>query len=253
VSGPGTAPADWAFDAGTSFDSDGTVKDYRWDFGDGSTGAGAKTEHIYSKPGEYDVTLTVTDDQGATDSTVQQAVHVAAAPPASGGNGPPASGGGSPPASGGGSAPTPAAGGSGGAGGASPGSPGATLAAPGAPPAFTPPAPARLRPSFGRLSAPKTLSARTARRTGLVLTVGAVKGSRITATLRAGSPSGKTVAHATLNVRKNGSVRLVVRLSKSRVGALLRRHSRAKLVAVVTGSGGGLGTVRRQLTVVLRR
>ncbi|QLE84100.1 PKD domain-containing protein [Shewanella sp. Scap07] len=52
----------------TSTDSDGTIVDYSWDFGDGSMGSGAMASHQYTMSGNYSVTLTVTDDDGATDS-----------------------------------------------------------------------------------------------------------------------------------------------------------------------------------------
>ncbi len=54
------------FDASASADSNGTVADYAWDFGDGETGTGSAPNHVYSEPGSYLVTLVVTDDQGAT-------------------------------------------------------------------------------------------------------------------------------------------------------------------------------------------
>ena len=56
------------FDASGSSDSDGTITDYAWAFGDGTLGSGESTTHSYSQPGTYTVTLTVTDDDVATDS-----------------------------------------------------------------------------------------------------------------------------------------------------------------------------------------
>jgi len=52
------------FDASQSFDPDGTIQSYVWDFGDGMTGVGAIVVHTYESPGEYTVTLTVTDNAG---------------------------------------------------------------------------------------------------------------------------------------------------------------------------------------------
>jgi parallel beta-helix repeat protein len=47
----------------------GGIVSYDWDFGDGSPhGSGVRPTHIYSNPGIYNVTLTVTDAQGATDT-----------------------------------------------------------------------------------------------------------------------------------------------------------------------------------------
>jgi PKD repeat protein len=54
------------FDGGASFDIDGTIAAYQWDFGDGSTATGPTASHTYATPGLYTATLTVTDDLGAT-------------------------------------------------------------------------------------------------------------------------------------------------------------------------------------------
>ncbi len=54
------------FDATGSDDPDGDIDTYEWDFGDESTGSGETVTHTYQENGSYDVTLTVTDDQGAT-------------------------------------------------------------------------------------------------------------------------------------------------------------------------------------------
>jgi hypothetical protein len=58
-----------AFDGGESFDVDGSVVSYEWDFGGGATAVGSQASHTYVKPGEYTATLKVTDDKGATDTT----------------------------------------------------------------------------------------------------------------------------------------------------------------------------------------
>ena len=57
------------FDASFSYDPDGTIVSYEWDFGDGATASGVVVTHVYSAAGSYTVTLTVTDDAGAANST----------------------------------------------------------------------------------------------------------------------------------------------------------------------------------------
>jgi len=58
------------FDGSKSYDFDGVVNNYSWDFGDGSVGGGAKPTHVYTKPGEYRVLLTITGDLvGECDNT----------------------------------------------------------------------------------------------------------------------------------------------------------------------------------------
>lgn len=54
-----------AFDAGRSFDVDGTIVSYEWSFGDGETETGPMPAHVYAQAGTYTATLTVTDDHGA--------------------------------------------------------------------------------------------------------------------------------------------------------------------------------------------
>ncbi len=56
------------FDGSGSSDSDGSISSYEWDFGDGNTATGETVTHTYDAGGDYTVTLTVTDDDGATDS-----------------------------------------------------------------------------------------------------------------------------------------------------------------------------------------
>jgi len=59
------------FDASQSYDPDGDIESYIWDFGDGNTDTGEIIEHIYTSPGNYTVSLTVIDTDGYTnmDST----------------------------------------------------------------------------------------------------------------------------------------------------------------------------------------
>ncbi len=59
-----------SFDGSQSSDLDGNqdIISYNWDFGDGSTGSGITTSHIYLNSGTYTVTLAVTDTAGASSS-----------------------------------------------------------------------------------------------------------------------------------------------------------------------------------------
>ncbi|HWS57868.1 MAG TPA: PKD domain-containing protein, partial [Actinotalea sp.] len=60
-----------------SSDPDGVVAGYAWSFGDGATGSGVTTSHLYSTGGDRTVTLTVTDDDGATGVTTRTVTPVA--------------------------------------------------------------------------------------------------------------------------------------------------------------------------------
>jgi PKD repeat protein len=55
-------------DASGSYDIDGWIVEYAWDWGDGTTGTGVMADHTYSMAGIYTVTLTVVDNLGASGS-----------------------------------------------------------------------------------------------------------------------------------------------------------------------------------------
>jgi len=57
------------FDGSSSYDSDGKIVSYSWTFDDGTSAEGKTAYHSYINEGTYTVSLTVTDDQKATDST----------------------------------------------------------------------------------------------------------------------------------------------------------------------------------------
>lgn len=61
-----------AVDASASSDPEGPISDWSWDFGDGATGSGVTASHAYAAAGSYQVTLTVTDGQGATTSMTSE-------------------------------------------------------------------------------------------------------------------------------------------------------------------------------------
>ena len=87
---PNTAPTasftasvtglDVTVDGTVSADPDGSLASRAWDFGDGTTADGPTAAHTYAAGGTFTVTLTVTDDDGATGTSAQQ-VTVTAPPP----------------------------------------------------------------------------------------------------------------------------------------------------------------------------
>ncbi len=65
----GPAPFNPAFSSANSSDPDGFITGWLWDFGDGTTSTLPNPAiKVYETPGVYTVTLTVTDDDGATGS-----------------------------------------------------------------------------------------------------------------------------------------------------------------------------------------
>jgi len=76
TSTPSSAPTGTAvnFNGTASYDLDGTVVSYSWDFGDQTTGTGSLVTHSYTYAKTYTVTLTVTDNGGVTGSTSSQLI-----------------------------------------------------------------------------------------------------------------------------------------------------------------------------------
>ncbi len=62
----GPAPLTVQFDASESSDADGSIVSYAWEFGTSGTGSGVSPEHTFLRSGNQTVTLTVTDNEGAT-------------------------------------------------------------------------------------------------------------------------------------------------------------------------------------------
>jgi len=74
-----------SFNASGSSDSDGSIVAYAWSFGDGGSSSGVTANHTYNSAGTYTAWLTVTDDDGATNSTtrtIQVSAQVVNPPPA---------------------------------------------------------------------------------------------------------------------------------------------------------------------------
>lgn len=57
---------DCTVDGAKSSDPDGGIVSYAWDFGDATEAAGPAAQRTFTDPGTYDITLTVTDNRGAT-------------------------------------------------------------------------------------------------------------------------------------------------------------------------------------------
>lgn len=64
-----------------SSDPDGTITSWFWDFGDGTNSTAKNPSHRFSKKGEWQITLTVTDNDGAKKS-ITHTVAVVNLPPA---------------------------------------------------------------------------------------------------------------------------------------------------------------------------
>ena len=82
TSSPKTLPTgeNVTFNATDSYDPDGQIASYFWDFGDGNTSTGNITTHAYADNGTYAVTLTITDNDGLKD-TAQDTISIQNRPP----------------------------------------------------------------------------------------------------------------------------------------------------------------------------
>ena len=74
----GTAGTPVTFNGSGSSDSDGSIASYAWTFGDGANGSGVNPTNTYSAAGTFTVSLTVTDNDGAsTTATTMAAISEA--------------------------------------------------------------------------------------------------------------------------------------------------------------------------------
>lgn len=63
------AGQDVTFEGGASYDPDGTVLAWDWDFGDGRQASGSSVTHLFVRTAVYNVILTVTDNTALANST----------------------------------------------------------------------------------------------------------------------------------------------------------------------------------------
>jgi PKD repeat protein len=66
---PATTGQSLTFNGSASYDPDGSVVNWAWDFGEPPLASGPIATHTYASPGNYTVTLTVTDNDGNHSST----------------------------------------------------------------------------------------------------------------------------------------------------------------------------------------
>jgi len=70
------------FNSSESYDPDGDIDFYRWNFGDGSSEIlAANPRHTYKSPGTYEVILTVIDDEGTSATNTTFVTMTAVEPP----------------------------------------------------------------------------------------------------------------------------------------------------------------------------
>ncbi|TDD34665.1 PKD domain-containing protein [Actinomadura sp. KC06] len=67
---------EFVFDASRSADSDGRIKTYLWELGDGTLLRGKRLTHTFAERGTYTVTLTTIDDRGELDIVTSRPITV---------------------------------------------------------------------------------------------------------------------------------------------------------------------------------
>ncbi len=79
---PDCAGLTCSVDGSASFDPDGAILSYAWDFGDGASDAGSTASHTFELAGTYSIRLTVTDNNGLTATDARTVtVHEPGEPP----------------------------------------------------------------------------------------------------------------------------------------------------------------------------
>jgi PKD repeat protein len=76
----GTITQSVQFDGSASSDPDGDTLTYSWDFGDGTSGTGAKPTHLYPVAGTYNVGLTVSDGPLSSSAATVAVIYAGATP-----------------------------------------------------------------------------------------------------------------------------------------------------------------------------
>jgi PKD repeat protein len=61
----GVYPLQVNFDASASYDPDGSISSYTWDFGDGKSDSGMTVSHVYETWGTFTIKLLVRDNRGS--------------------------------------------------------------------------------------------------------------------------------------------------------------------------------------------
>jgi PKD repeat protein len=74
----GMAPSTVKFVGSNSYDLDGIITNYLWDFGDGTNSTLANPTHVYTTAGTYTATLLVTDNSNGTGSATTAPITVKA-------------------------------------------------------------------------------------------------------------------------------------------------------------------------------